>query len=176
MASAPRIGFRPLAERDLPTLVTWFAEHDVARWWNQAAEIDSVRAKYLPRIEHREPTRMWIGEVDGEAAALLQSYLHSDYPQHDARVGVPDAVGIDYLVGGRHRGRGLGRLVLRAFAGWTLFHYPTAAWCVATPAQANVASWRALEHAGFSRAGECQPPDEPPAFVYVRRRAATGGA
>jgi aminoglycoside 6'-N-acetyltransferase len=122
------------------------------------------------RIEQREPTRMWIVEIDDEAGALLQSYLHADYPDHDECVGIAGAVGIDYLVAGPHRGRRRGRLVLRTFADWTLARYPDAACCVATPAQANAASWRALEHAGFSRVGECRPPDEPRAYVYVRAR------
>jgi aminoglycoside 6'-N-acetyltransferase len=168
--SVPSIRFRPLAETDLPTLVEWFAEPEIARWWNQSAEIDSVRAKYLPRIEQREPTQMWIAEIANEDAGLLQSYLHVDYPEHDECVGIAGAVGIDYLIADRHRGRGRGRLVLRAFAEWTLACLPDASCCVATPAQANEASWRALEHAGFSRTGECQPPEEPLAYVYVRER------
>jgi aminoglycoside 6'-N-acetyltransferase len=168
--SVPPIRFRPLAESDLPTLVEWFAEPEIARWWNQPAEIDSVRAKYLPRIEQREPTRMWIAEINDEDGGLLQSYLHADYPEHDACVGIAEAVGIDYLLAGPHRGQGRGRLVLRAFADWTLAGNPDASCCVATPAQGNEASWRALEHAGFARVGECQPPDEPVAYVYVRER------
>jgi hypothetical protein len=67
--SVPAIRFRPLAESDLPDLVEWFAEPEIAKWWNQPAEIDSVRAKYLPRIEQREPTQMWIAEIDDAAAA-----------------------------------------------------------------------------------------------------------
>ena len=168
--SVPPIRFRPLAESDLLTLVGWFAEPEIARWWNQPAEIDSVRAKYLPRIEQREPTQMWIAEISGEDVGLLQSYLHVDYIDHDVCVGIDKAVGIDYLIAGQHRGRGRGRLVLCAFANWTLARYPEASCCVATPAQANEASWRALEHAGFARVGECQPPDEPLAYVYVRGR------
>jgi aminoglycoside 6'-N-acetyltransferase len=168
--SVPSIRFRSLAESDLPTLVKWFAEPEIAEWWNQPAEIDRVRAKYLPRIEQREPTQMWIAEIDEEAGGLLQSYLHVDYSEHDRCVGVAEAVGIDYLIAGPHRGRGRGRVVLRAFADWTLAHHPDASNCVATPAQANEASWRALEHAGFSRVGECHPPDEPLAYVYVRGR------
>ena len=166
--SVPPIRFRPLAESDLLTLVRWFAEPEIARWWNQPAEIDSVRAKYLPRIEQREPTQMWIAEIDDEDGGLLQSYLHLDYTEHDECVGIAEAVGIDYLIARSHRGRG--RLVLRAFADWTRARYPDASCCVATPAQANEASWRALEHAGFARVGECQPPDEPLAYVYVRER------
>ena len=168
--SVPFIRFRPLAESDLHTLVEWFAEPEIARWWNQSAEIDSVRAKYLPRIEQREPTQMWVAEIDDQDGGLLQSYLHIGYPEHDECVGMAKAVGIDYLIAGPHRGRGRGRLVLRAFADWTLSRCPDASCCVATPARANEASWRALEHAGFSRVGECQPPDEPLAHVYVRER------
>lgn len=164
------ISFRPLAEHDLPTLVNWFAEPEIARWWDQPAEIDSVRTKYLPRIEHHEPTLMWIAEVDGDACGLFQSYLHIDDPEHDACVGIERAVGIDYLVAGSHRGRGLGREVLRAFGFWALAHHRGADCCVATPAQANTASWRALEHGGFTRVGACEPPDEPVAYVYVLQR------
>lgn len=54
--SVAAIRFRPLAESDLPTLVGWFAEPEIARWWNQSAEIENVRAKYLPRIEAVEFT------------------------------------------------------------------------------------------------------------------------
>lgn len=155
------IGFRPLVEEDLSTLVGWFAEPEIARWWNQPANLEAVAAKYLPRISGHEPTRMWIAEIDWEPAGLLQSYRHSDYPEHDASVGIPDAVGIDYFLGRSQRGRGLGGLALARFAAWVFGLYPNAECCVATPAQANDASWRALERAGFIRRHECQPPDEP---------------
>lgn len=161
--------FRPLAEADLPQIVEWFAEPDVATWWNQPAEIGSVRAKYLPRIEGREPTHMWIAEIDDRAAGLFQSYLHVDYPEHNACVGIDDAAGIDYLIAGAYRGQGRGRHMLRAFADRTLALHRVS-WCIATPAKANEASWRALQHAGFHRVGECQPPDEPIAYVYARGR------
>lgn len=164
------ISFRPLTEDDLPTLVTWFAEPEIERWWDQPAEIDSVRAKYLPRIEQREPTLMWIAAIDGVACGLFQSYLHVHYPEHDACVGIENAVGIDYLIADSHRGQRRGRQVLRAFGAWALAHHPDAECCVATPAQANEASWRALEHGGFDRVGECQPPDEPVAYIYVVQR------
>jgi len=162
------ISMRPLRAADLGILLEWFADPVVARWWNQPAELDSVSAKYLPRIDGTgDPTSMWIAEVDGEPAGLLQHYRHTDYSAHDAAVGVPDAVGIDYLLGARHRGRGLGGPILRAFAHLALEQQPDAAVCVATPAIDNAASRTALERAGFTRSHECQPPDEPPAAVYV---------
>jgi len=162
------ISFRPLQTADFALLVEWFADPVVARWWNQLPDLDSVDAKYRPRIEGTgDPTSMWIAEVDGEPAGLLQHYRHTDYSEHDASVGVPNAVGIDYLLGGRHRGRGLGGRVLRAFARLALDQRPDAVVCVATPAFENAASCAALERAGFTRSHDCQPPDEPPAAVYV---------
>ncbi len=166
------ISFRPLRTTDFDLLVDWFADPVIARWWNQPAELESVTAKYLPRIDGTgDPTSMWIAEVDGDRAGLLQHYRHSDYSAHDAAVGVPNAVGIDYLLGGPHRGRGLGGRILRAFASLALAHHPDVQVCVATPAIANTASRVALERAGFDHSHDCQPPDEPPAAVYVFRRA-----
>jgi RimJ/RimL family protein N-acetyltransferase len=166
------ISFRPLRTTDFDLLVDWFADPVVARWWNQPPELDSVAAKYLPRIDDTgDPTSMWIAEVDGDAAGMLQSYLHAEYSAHDVAVGVPNAVGIDYLLGGRHRGRGFGGRILRAFARHALTQHPDADVCVATPAIDNIASCAALEQAGFTHSHDCQPPDEPPAAVYVFPRA-----
>ena len=165
------VAFRPLETNDFPVLVEWFAEPAIAKWWNQAAELSAIESKYGPRVAGREPTSMWIAEIDGRPGGLLQCYLHTDYPEHDASVGISAAVGIDYLLGGTHRGQGLGALVLSAFATHAFDQHPSAAICVATPAQANTASWRALERAGFARHGECQPPDEPIAFVYAVTRS-----
>lgn len=165
------VSFRPLAVDDLDRLVEWFADPVVARWWNQPADLDSVTAKYRPRIDGTgDPTLMWIAEIDGEPAGLMQSYRDLDYPATDAAVGVADAVGIDYLLGARHRGRCLGGRVLREFAVFALAQHPDTAVCVAAPALDNVASCAALERAGFERSHECQPSDEPPAAVYLLRR------
>jgi aminoglycoside 6'-N-acetyltransferase len=109
---------------------------------------------------------MWVVEVDGDSAGLIQSYRHFDYPDHDAAVGVADAVGIDYFLAGTHAGRGLASATIAAFAELVFDLYPDAEWCVATPAQDNHRSWRALERAGFERCGTCRPPNEPPAFRY----------
>jgi aminoglycoside 6'-N-acetyltransferase len=161
------VAFRPLMTADLPQLCAWFAEPAVARWWNMPAAMDAVTEKYGPRIAGVEPTRMWIVEIEGMSAGLLQSYWHCDYPTHDAAVGIAGAVGVDYLIGESHRGRGFGSRVLGDFAAFVLEEYPDASEVVATPAQDNEASWRALEAAGFRRVGECQPPHEPPAFAYA---------
>src|SRR5690606_9629397 len=102
--SVATIAFRPLEADDFPMLVEWFAEPSIARWWNEPADLSSVESKYGPRVEGREPTSMWIVEIEGRPGGLLQCYRHVDHPEHDACVGVPDAVGIDYLIGNAHRG------------------------------------------------------------------------
>ena len=169
--SVPVVRFRPLTVDDFQMLASWFTDPVIARWWDQPADLDAVRATYLPRVEGREATVMWVAEGDGVAAVLFQCYRHRDYNDHDAAVGIPDAVGVDYLVNADHRARGVGRQIIAAFARHALGRFPETAVCVATPAQDNQASWRALEHAGFAREGECQPPDEPIAFVYVLHRS-----
>lgn len=156
---------------DFALLELWFAEPDVARWWNADPSAGAIEAKYGPRVDGRDrSTIMWVAEVDGEACGLLQHYRHEDHPDHDAAVGLEEAVGIDFLLSAAYSGRGLGPKVLSAFADLVLEATPAAVWCVATPAQENTRSWRALEKAGFTRCGTCQPPDEPPAFRYVRAR------
>lgn len=167
----PTIVFRPLEAEDFPAVVGWFAEPAIAQWWNEPAELASVESKYGPRIRGCEPTLMWIVEIEGLPAGLLQCYHHVDYPEHDERVGIPDAVGIDYLIGDAHRGRGLGAGVLRAFAAHALGQHPSLMVCAATPAQENPASWRSHERAGFTRYRQCQPPNEPIAFVYAVTRS-----
>jgi aminoglycoside 6'-N-acetyltransferase len=166
--------FRPLLRSDLPSLQRWFAQPHVAQWWNADPSTAAIEAKYGPRIDGDDrATCMWVVELDGVPCGLLQHYRHADHPAHDTAVGVDDAVGIDFLLSEEVSGRGVGPTVLSTFADLVLRVTPDASCCVATPAQANRRSWRALEKAGFVRHGPCQPPEEPPAFTYVRARVGT---
>ena len=149
MALAPV--FRPMTEADFPRLVTWFADPAVVRWFGPPKDLAAVAAKYGPRIRGEEPTEMWIAEFEGEPAAMLQCYRHVDHSETDAAVGVPDAVGIDYLVAAAFRGRGLAGPLLAAFADHALDRFPDARVVVATPNEENAASCGALRAAGFER-------------------------
>ena len=174
-APTHRIGFRPLDRQDFPLVSRWFAEPHVARWWNEDSSLEHIEAKYGRRVDGVDRTSMWIIEIDGRPAGLAQHYAHDDHPAHDTAVGIPDAVGIDYLLCEDVAGRGMGPAVLDAFAGFVLELTPRARCCVATPAQENRPSWVALERAGFQRHGPCQPPGEPLAWTYVRQRGAVSG-
>lgn len=169
--------FRPLLRADLPLLRCWLAAEHVRRWWGKAAPSqEAMEAKYGPRIDGLAPTRMFIAEYDGQPAAMIQAYRHADYPDWDRDVAVPDAVGIDYLIGVPGlTGRGLGSRMLRAFSGMVLAEYPDAAVVVAVPQRDNRASCRALEKAGFRLIDERDlasddPSDEGVSAIYGLRR------
>jgi len=171
----PEVRFRSLQRSDFPMLAEWFSELSVLRWWNEDLSSAGIEAKYGPRVDGRDATTMWIAEIDGAPAGLFQHYRHVDYPDHDEAVGIDHAVGIDFLLSEAFSGRGLGAEVLSRFADLVLELTPDALWCVATPAQENRRSWRALKKAHFRRRGTCQPPGEPPAFAYARQRSEQGG-
>jgi aminoglycoside 6'-N-acetyltransferase len=170
----PTIEFRRLERGDFATLVEWFVEPHIARWWNETATLEAVEAKYGPTIDGREPTAVWIVEIDGAPAGLLQSYRNRDYPATDAAVAIADAAGIDYFLASDFTGRGLCPAVIAEFTLLVFRSYPDVEWCAATPARENEPSWRCLERAGFERMHECQPPHEPPAFAYAVRRLSSG--
>jgi RimJ/RimL family protein N-acetyltransferase len=67
--------FRPLAHDDLPLLAGWQAQPHVARWWREDAGLAAVTARYLPSLEGRDPTELFVIEVDGTAAGFIQRYL-----------------------------------------------------------------------------------------------------
>ena len=103
MAVAPQaIAFRPLARDDLGLLHRWLNEPEVARWYSdeKAPTRAAVRRKYLPRIDGESPTRVFVIELDGNAAGIAQTYRLRDYPEFAERVGAArDWAGLDYLIG-----------------------------------------------------------------------------
>lgn len=172
MQDAAEVRFRPMQRDHYELLSGWLEQPHIARWWNIDPSLDSIEAKYGPRIDGLQPAAMWVVELDGVPGGLIQSYRHADYPEHDEVVDIPEAVGIDYLLAAEFAGRGLGPGIVRQFADLVFEHYPAADCCVAIPAQENRRSWRCLEIAGFTRVRECQPPGDPPAFAYALDRQA----
>jgi aminoglycoside 6'-N-acetyltransferase len=139
--------------------------------------MDYVEEHYGPSVDGLEPTERFIIQVDGEPAGMIQRYLLADYPAWAEAVGLSDAAGIDYLIGEvEFTGKGFGSRAIKQFAAGVLDRYRETAAVVAAPQQANVASWRALERAGFERvwAGQLEsddPSDAGPAYVYSLGRA-----
>jgi aminoglycoside 6'-N-acetyltransferase len=168
---------RPLTAADLVQVSRWLAEPHVARWWRDAADLRSVRDQFLPCIDGDDPTEVFVIEVADRAAGLIQRYLVDDEPGWARAVratGVVSdhAAGIDYLIGDPAlTGRGYGTAAIAAFTSLTFGRYPQAGVVVAAPQQANVASWRALERAGYTRwwsgqLNSADPGDAGPAHLY----------
>lgn len=153
--------FRRLTDGDLPLLHAWLNEPGVVRWW----EGDDVSWEAVVRdygSGSTDPTEYWL-VLDGDRpVAWIQCYLAADYAGEDEaeawfHLGLPRTTGgIDYLVADPEaRGRGLGSAMIRAFVdGVVLPRHPDWTHVAASPQAANVASWRALEKAGFTVAGE----------------------
>jgi aminoglycoside 6'-N-acetyltransferase len=175
------VSLRPITEADLRQLSRWLAEPHVAQWWRDPADLPSVRAGYLPCINGTDPTEVFVIEVAGRPAGIIQRYLVDEDPGWARAMRATGAVtgsaaGIDYLVGDPAlTGRGYGTAAITAMTAQTFARYPQAGAVVAAPQQANVASWRALERAGYRRwwSGQldsADPGDAGPAYLYGVRR------
>jgi aminoglycoside 6'-N-acetyltransferase len=177
------VRFRPLEEGDLPTVSSWLANEHVRAWWKDPADIDAVRAKYLPRIRGDEPTEVFVASMTATGPfGLIQRYRFSDHGTWAATVAgtalsFPDAAGIDYLIGSSElTGRGLGTDMIRAFSRQLFADLPDIATIVVTPQHANRRSCRALEKAGYrlewvGRLDSDDPADAGDAAVYVQHWA-----
>jgi RimJ/RimL family protein N-acetyltransferase/aminoglycoside phosphotransferase (APT) family kinase protein len=170
------ISCRSLRSEDFPRLAHWQASPHVARWWRRPADLASITAEYAPSVEGLEPAEVFVIELDGQPVGIIQRYLLADYPGWAASLNLRDGVGIDYYLGEPGlTGQGLGSQTIAQFAQDALTRYPEATKVVAAPQQENVASWRALEKAGFERvwAGQLDsddPSDAGPAYVYCLQR------
>jgi len=172
---------RPLARDDLPRLSRWLAEPHVAQWWRDPGDLPSVEASYLPCIDGTDPAEVFVIEVAGRAAGLIERYLVADDPEWHHAMQATGAVtgcaaGIDYLIGEPGlTGRGYGTAAISLFSALTFRRYPQADAIVAAPQQANAGSWRALQRAGYQRwwsgwLESSDPSDAGPAYLYGMRR------
>lgn len=181
------VEFRPLTDDDLPLLHRWLNDPGVVRWWEgDDVTWEGVVGDYGVAARAAEPaTEHWIAVVDGRDVGWIQCYPAADDPDESGAwfaVGVDrGAAGIDYLIGApADRGRGVGTAIIRAFVAEVVFgRHPAWTQACAGPYEANVASWRALEKAGFrfvALVGRGDDPDGPVRVMVADRRPARRGA
>ena len=170
------INFRPLGRADLARLSQWLAAPHVAAWWREDPELEAVEARYGPCIDGTDPTELFVVELDGRPVGMAQRYLVADYPSWSDALRLGDAAGIDYLIGVEElTGMGLGGRIISEFTDLTFDRYRNVAQIAVAVQQANRASWRALEKAGYIRvfAGTIEstdPSNDGPSYVYTRLR------
>jgi aminoglycoside 6'-N-acetyltransferase len=169
--ASPWSCFRPLTDDDLPTMYRWLNDPGVAQWWEgDDLRWEGVVADY--GSGNNDPVEHWMYLVDGRPAGWIQNYRVCDLPDV-ARLwsGVdhhPDVVGIDFLIGGhRHRGRGLGSTMIAEFSRFLFERSDPPPQLAADPLEANVASWTALEKAGFRCLGVIPDWDHGPVKVMA---------
>jgi aminoglycoside 6'-N-acetyltransferase len=177
-AAAPR--FRPLGREDFGLLSSWLAEPHVARWWREPGHPAAVEARYGPSVDGRDPTELFIIEVDDQPVGFIQRYESRDEPEWQRTLesaGLRErAIGIDYLIGRpEHTGSGLGPMIIEAFVRECWCRYPDAVVVAVAVQQENRPSWRALEKADFRRAwsGELDSEDlsdDGPSYLYLLGR------
>ena len=160
--------FRPLVDADLPLMHRWLNEPGVVEWWegedvSWAAVHDDYGEDHGDAVEH------WLAVEDGSEIGWIQCYAIVDHRGEDEveawiALGIPEtAAGIDYLVGDpAARGRGVGTQMIGGFVDQIVFgRHPGWDPACASPYEANVGSWRALEKAGFRHAGTFDDSDGP---------------
>jgi aminoglycoside 6'-N-acetyltransferase len=177
------IRFRPMVRADLPMLSVWLSEPHVAVWWREPSDLSSVEARYVPSVDGTGSTEVFIVNHRGTPIGLVQRYLLSDEPSwlrslapsgdHSGGAGIDYLIGVPTAIGG-----GLGPLMIDAFVADTWARYPGITEVVASVAQPNRRSWRALEKVGFVRtwSGDIfsdDPSDNGPSHVYVLARPAS---
>lgn len=149
-----RVALRAMTRGDLGDLVRWLGADHVSRWFaaQGTPTLDWVTARYGPRVDGMEPTRMWVVEVNGRSVGFCQDYRLLDHPEFAALTPDPEAVGVDYAIGEPHLvGEGVGAAMLWAWLGSALRRYRGVTTYFAAPDHRNRASLRVLEKVGFEQ-------------------------
>jgi aminoglycoside 6'-N-acetyltransferase len=172
------ITFRRLTRDDFPQLSAWLARPHVRRWWAHDPSPAAVEDDFGDTVDGLEPAEDYIVVLDGRPVGHIQFCYFADYPEYVAEMASVYPVGsgaasIDYFIGEPELiGRGLGTEVIAAFVERVWTEHPDATHLVVPVNSLNVASWRALQKAGFELVarGELTPdnPDDPPGHEVLR--------
>jgi len=160
---------------DLRLVHEWLQRPHVKKWWSDRETYEEVAEHYLPAIEGKEPTDLYIALLEEQPVGFVQTYLVSDYPDYAALVGVGEGVvGVDLFVGDAAlTGQGIGSAILRRFVDEVVFAASETTACIADPDARNVASVRAFENAGFRVVREFVDPEDGQTHALVRRELST---
>jgi len=179
------ITFQPLTREDFPLLARWLAEPLVARWWHHETSPEAVERDFGPSIDGADVTELFRVALASRPIGLVQRYPIAAYPEYVEEFAsicpLPaGALGIDYLIGEPSaRDHGHGALLISVFVAHSWAAHPQARDIIVPVCAGNIASWRALERAGFQRIAEGEMEPDNPAdprdhVVYRIGRAGTG--
>ena len=169
------MAFRKLQNEDLPLMHRWLNDPAVVEWWEgDDVSWPAVVSQY--GSNHSSPVEHWIALSEGNPLGWIQCYCATEVAEEEAfhwkqYLELRETAGIDYLIGeATQRGGGTGSAMIRAFARDVVFaRHPEWAFAAAAPFEANVASWRALEKAGFRRVAVLDDEDGPCVLMVANR-------
>ena len=164
------VTLRPMTADDLPLMHAWLARDHVRQWWGDERfdTLESVAAKYLPRILAEGRVTPWIALLGGTPIGYCQSYVVAgdDFWPDETD---PGARGCDQFIGEVELlGRGVGAELVRALAD-AIFRDPAVAKIQTDPSPDNARAVRCYEKAGFRAARDVITPDGP-ALLMIRER------
>ena len=125
------------------------------RPWNHESSPQAIEADFGAVIDRLDPADVFIVSPGTRPIGLLQRYTFADNPGYIAElahlIDAPSAaLSIDYLIGEPELlGRGHGSAMIRAAVEAIWRDYPGAPSIIVPVSRANVASWHALQRAGF---------------------------
>lgn len=97
------LSYRAATGEDVPLLVAWHADPEVARYWDD----ETFTAEQVRDRLEREAVDAWILEEDGEPVGYLQSWWEPDEPKRG---------GLDGFLVPQARGRGIMPTLARQLA------------------------------------------------------------
>lgn len=164
------VTLRPMARADFGEAQRWFEAAHVRAFWTDQR---SVEEKYGPRVDGDSPFAVWIVEVDGVPAGVVQTCPADAYAWWPSQLGLDQAVIVDGLIGDPALvGRGIGTVALECLVERALAADPSACGVAAATEAANSASCRVLEKAGFTCvfAGDLERDGQTDRRVFFRPR------
>jgi aminoglycoside 6'-N-acetyltransferase len=145
------LSFRPLRERDLPTLYSWRQEPHVREFvQRQPPAWEEIRDKYLPRLNPDWPAKCFLSCV-GSPIGYIQTYRIADWPEYATTIDEPAGIGVDLFIGDAgYVGKGWGRMILLKFLNDVAFPmFPAEEVCWIMHDKMNRRALRASRAAGF---------------------------
>ncbi|MBN0046472.1 acetyltransferase [Streptomyces actuosus] len=157
-------------ERDLPLLVRWMNDPAVAAYWELSGPEAVTEAHLRAQLAGPGHCVPYLGLLDGTPMSYWEIYRADLDPLARYYPARPQDTGIHLLLGETgDRGRGLGRVLLRAVADLVLDGHPACTRVVAEPDLRNTPSVAAFLGAGFRYAAEVDLPAKRAALM-VRDR------
>ncbi|MFJ3337810.1 GNAT family N-acetyltransferase [Streptomyces sp. NPDC086766] len=157
-------------DRDLPLISGWMNDPAVAKFWHLAGTPSVTEAHLRAQLDGDGRSVPCLGVLEGIPMSYWEIYRADLDPLARHFPARPHDTGVHLLIGGAaDRGRGLGRVLLRAVADLVLDRRPACARVVAEPDLHNAPSVAAFLSAGFRFFAEIELPAKRAALMIRDR-------